>query len=416
MIGALPAKSRALAGENEMKVLIVNKFLFPNGGSETYIFEIGKQLTALGHEVQYFGMEHEGRIVGNRAESYTSNMDFHSGKWSRLLYPFKIIYSVEARKKIRLVLEDFSPDVVHLNNFNFQLTPSILYEIRKYEKSCGHAVRIIFTAHDYQLVCPNHLLMRPDKSLCTQCLGGHPAQCAKYRCIHGSGMKSLLGAMEGWIYQHLHSYRMLDRVICPSRFMEEKLISSPDLKGKTVVMHNFVDRKRLPDLQKEDYVLYFGRYCEEKGTPALLEVCRRLPDIPFVFAGNGPLENEVGQVKNVENRGFLSGDELVETIRKARFCVFPSEWYENCPFAVMETQIYGTPVIASDLGGTPELIEDQVTGELFQGGNQEELTRKINALWQDRKRLDSYTQACEKAEFYSALQYCEKLLEIYEGT
>ena len=110
-------------GSRKMHVLIVNKFLYPNGGSETYIFEIGKQLESMGHEVQYFGMEHEGRIVGNHAESYTSSVDFHTGKLDKLLYPFKIIYSVEARKKIRKVLEDFVPDVVHLNNFNFQLTP-----------------------------------------------------------------------------------------------------------------------------------------------------------------------------------------------------------------------------------------------------------------------------------------------------
>lgn len=96
-----------------MKILLVNKFLYPNGGSETYVFEVGRQLEKMGNEVQYFGMEHEGRIVGNHAESYTSNMDFHSGKLAKFLYPFKIIYSVEARRKIREVLEDFEPDVVH---------------------------------------------------------------------------------------------------------------------------------------------------------------------------------------------------------------------------------------------------------------------------------------------------------------
>lgn len=82
-----------------MKILIVNKFLHPNGGSESYIFGIGKKLQFMGHEVQYFGMEHEGRAVGNRVESYTSDMDFHTGKLQKLLYPFKIIYSLEARKK-----------------------------------------------------------------------------------------------------------------------------------------------------------------------------------------------------------------------------------------------------------------------------------------------------------------------------
>ena len=99
-----------------MKILIVNKFLYPNGGSETYIFGIGKQLARMGNEVQYFGMEHEGRVVGNAAGSYTEPIDFHNLRLKMLTYPRKIIYSTEARRKIRVVLEDFHPDVVHLNN------------------------------------------------------------------------------------------------------------------------------------------------------------------------------------------------------------------------------------------------------------------------------------------------------------
>lgn len=71
-----------------MKVLMINKFLYPNGGSETYMFELGKQLERMGHEVQYFGMEHEGRCVGNRVDAYTSSMDFHGGsKLAKLTYP-----------------------------------------------------------------------------------------------------------------------------------------------------------------------------------------------------------------------------------------------------------------------------------------------------------------------------------------
>lgn len=398
-----------------MKILMVNKFLYPNGGSETYIFEIGKQLEKLGHEVQYFGMEHEGRIVGNHAESYTSDMDFHTGKLSKLLYPFKIIYSTEARKKIRRVLEDFCPDAVHLNNFNFQLTPSILYEIRAFEKKCGHKIRIVFTAHDYQIVCPNHLLMKPDKSLCSECLDGHPGHCMKYGCIHGSRAKSAVGSLEGWLYRRLHAYRMIDTVICPSAFMEQKLSAHPDLRGKTVVMYNFVELLSEEIFEKQDYVLYFGRYCEEKGTPTLLEVCRKLPEIPFVFAGGGPLKEEVSQVKNITDRGFLKGKELAETIGAARFFVFPSEWYENCPFAVLEAQAYGTPVLASGQGGTPELVRDRVTGEIFAGGNADELLEKIQRLWKDRSLLEKYTENCRKARFETAAEYCGSLIKIYRG-
>ena len=89
----------------------------------------------MGHEVQYFGMEHEGRCVGNRVNAYTSDMDFHGGsKLNKLSYPIKTIYSKEARIQIRKVLDDFKPDVCHLNNFNYQLTPSIILEIVKWRK------------------------------------------------------------------------------------------------------------------------------------------------------------------------------------------------------------------------------------------------------------------------------------------
>lgn len=133
-----------------MKILMINKFLYPNGGSETYIFKLGKQLEKMGHEVQFFGMEHEGRCVSNRINAYTSDMDFHGGsKLAKLKYPLKTIYSKEARIQIRKVLDDFKPDVCHINNFNYQLTPSIILEIKKWNVSC----KVVYTAHDGQLVC-----------------------------------------------------------------------------------------------------------------------------------------------------------------------------------------------------------------------------------------------------------------------
>ena len=179
-------------GAGCMRILFVNKFLHPNGGSETYIFKLGKYLRSQGHEVQYFGMEHKGRCVGNRVNAYTSNMDFHCGnKFAKLTYPIKTIYSAEARKKLRLVLDDLQPEVCHLNNFNYQLTPSVILEIVKWRQETGRKCRIVYTAHDYQLICPNHMLNNPNThENCERCLGGHFINCLKGRCIHGSLMKS----------------------------------------------------------------------------------------------------------------------------------------------------------------------------------------------------------------------------------
>lgn len=396
---------------------MVNKFLYPNGGSETYVFKLGEELKRQGHEVQYFGMEHAGRVVGNRVEIYTANMDFHTGKLQKVLYPFKIIYSMEARKKIRMVLDDFVPDVVHINNFNFQLTPSILYEIQKYRRDTGRKVKVVFTAHDSQLVCPNHLMQQYiSQERCTKCIGGNPWNCAKYKCIHGSAIKSILGSVEAWLYRKLKTYRLIDVTICPSYFLKNKLDTCSQIKGKIVVMHNFVDPMEYEgDKQKEvkPYVLYFGRFSKEKGIETLLEACKELSHIPFVFVGNGPLEKEVNETENIDNRGFQTGAELQKLICDAKFSVFPSECNENCPFSVMESVSYGTPVIGADIGGVPELIEEGKTGYLFQSGNAKELSEKIQYLWNQESVLEQMTAECQKVIFDTASSYCKKLLQYY---
>lgn len=401
-----------------MKILIVNKFLYPNGGSETYIFRLGEQLQKMGHEVQFFGMEHEGRIVGNRVESYTSDMDFHTGRFARILYPFKIIYSREARRKIRKVLEDFGPDAVHLNNFNFQLTPSILYEIDKYRRKTAGKVKIVFTAHDSQLVCPNHLMQQYiSKERCTKCVGGSPWNCAKYKCIHGSFAKSLLGSVEAFLYRNLGTYRLIDTAICPSAFLKEKLDTCRELKGKTVVMHNFIEPFKEGEGTKkeiEPYVLYFGRYSKEKGIETLLKVCKKLSAIPFVFAGNGPYEEQVNVAMNITNKGFTTGKELKELIHNARFSIFPSECNENCPFAVMESLAYKTPVIGAKIGGVPELIKDSVTGYLFESGNEEQLCQRIEFLWNHPEEVERLTKECTNIVFDSVESYCNKLISYYQ--
>ena len=402
-----------------MKILIINKFLHPNGGSETYIFEIGKQLQKMGHEVQYFGMEHEGRIVSNNVESYTSDMNFHAGGLSKLTYPFKILYSKEARKALRPVLEDFKPDVVHLNNINFQLTPSVIDEVKSFDEK----IKIVYTAHDAQWVCPNHLMRIPSTGeRCLRCIDGSYGNCTKHKCIHDSKVRSLLGQIEATIYKNRHTYRKVDTIISPSQFLADVLSHNKDLKGRIVTLHNFVE---LPDASpapanadQRDYVLYFGRYDVEKGIRIILAAARNLPEVDFIFAGKGDFEREIEELPNIQNVGFQDKEGITKLIKNARFSVFPSIWYENCPFSVIESIVNGTPVIGSNLGGVPELIDDGKTGLLFEAESVSELTDIIHNLWNDDDKIKQMkancSQVAKSGKFDTLESYCQKLLEIYK--
>lgn len=398
-----------------MKVLIVNKFLKPKGGSETYIIKIGDCLKQKGHQVQYFGMDEPGRTLGNRINQYTASLDFHTTGYRRLLYPLKIIYSREARVKLMRVLEDFQPDAVHINNFNYQLTPSILYGIRDFEKKSGKRTTVLYTAHDYQLICPNHMLNSPgDGQNCEQCVGGRFFGCIRKRCIHQSLVKSILGAAEGAIYRRLKVYRCIDRIVCPSYFLEDKLNQVELFRNKTITLHNFADRMEAGPARKKDYVLYFGRYSREKGIGTLLKACRELPDIPFVFAGDGPLADSVTGIPNIKNVGFVKGDSLIRLIQEARFSIYPSEYYENCPFSVIESQLLKTPVLGARIGGIPELIQEGVNGSLFASGNLEELKEKIRHLWDSPGLCASWAENCGDIRYDTLEMYCDKLLKLYE--
>ncbi|MBQ8578759.1 MAG: glycosyltransferase [Clostridia bacterium] len=411
-----------------MNILLINKFLYPRGGAETYLLKLGKALAGAGHAVSYFGMAHPDNCVGNRAGLYTKQLDFHDGSSpiEKLTYPLRIIRSGEAKTKLRAVMEDFRPDVVHINNFNYQLTPTVLEAAEEYRRENNPALRVVYTAHDSQLVCPGHLMYRPDThTVCDACLGHHPWNCVKRRCIHGSRLRSLLGAIESEYWYRKKIYAVLDAVICPSADMKRALDTDPTLRARTVVLRNFVEKPQMPlstetetppPVPSDRYVLYFGRYAEEKGIRTLLSACRALPDVPFIFAGSGELKTLIAgeHLPNVRDVGFLSGENLDTLVRGARFTVCMSECSENCPFSVMESIMHGTPVLGSDRGGIPELIDDGKTGWLCPAGDCDALAEKIRTLW-DGDMPEMCRENCTPETFDDMETYLGKLMGIYRG-
>lgn len=394
-----------------MKILMVNKFLSPVGGAETYMITLGKALEKLGNEVQFFGMDSEDRQVGNNAEIYTDNIDFrHASALKKLEYSLKSIYSKEAKRKIGAVLDDFKPDVVHLNNINFQLTPAIIYEIKK------RGIPIVQTLHDVQLACPCHrFYIEHEQKICMLCESGNYLNCIKHKCVHNSFAKSIPAAIESYYYHSKGTYRLIDKFICPSRFMANTAQKAGIDKSKTIVLHNFSDKKAAStaDYSGKPYVLYFGRLSVEKGIGTLVQAAKELSDILFVFAGTGPLEYLCKGVPNIKYVGFKSGKELSDLIQNARFSICPSECHENCPMTVAESISLGTPVIGSDLGGIPELIENGKTGLVFKAGNKNSLKAAIKQLYSNDQLLSGMVESCRSESFNNIEKYTERLLEIY---
>ena len=396
-----------------MKILMVNKFLYPRGGAETYMLKLGEELERLGHRVEYFGMYDEKNTVGNSLGLTTSNMDFHSTGMARFLYPFKIIYSLEAERKIGKVLDEFQPDVVHMNNINFQLTPSIIYAVKK------RNIPLVQTVHDYQMICPNHLLYSfGETKPCERCIQGSKWNCLKHSCIHDSKIKSLLGVIEAKLYGMLKTYKLVDLYICPSYFLANKLRKSSDLyEGKTFTIHNFIEKNLLPEKNPEQppYLAFAGRLSKEKGIQLLADTAKRLPEYQFVVAGNGPDGDCLKGIPNVTMKGFVSGQTLVDLMGNAKLLLVPSVWYENCPLSILEAHSMGVPVVTLNSGGMAELVEDGVTGGLVIEATVDALVETIKRCMDDGyyKNLKASCEAASE-KIMGVREYCQLLVQKYQ--
>lgn len=398
-----------------MKILMVNKFLYSRGGSESYMLKLSEELKSQGHEVEYFGMYDEKNTVGNSLELYTTNMDFHSKGLSRFLYPFKIIYSREAYKKIGKVLDTFKPDIVHMNNINFQLTPSIIYAVKK------RNIPLVQTVHDYQMICPNHLLYSFNETKpCDRCIKDSKWNCLKYSCIHNSKIKSLLGVVEANFYSLLKTYKKVDLYICPSRFLENKLILSSDIYcGKTFTIHNFIEKNSISTKTdcENPYVVFVGRLSKEKGVKLLADTAYLLPKVNFVVAGNGPDDEVLKNIPNVTLKGFVAGKELIDLMANAKLLIAPSVCYENNPLSILEAHSMGVPVVTMNYGGMAELVEDGKTGALASEQTPDAVAKAVKKCFDNEEYYKTLKVNCETKgkNIMGVTEYCDILINQYNN-
>ena len=400
-----------------MRILLVNKFHWLKGGSEKYYFELAELLKEHGHEIAFFSMKDEKNITTGDKEFFVDKIDLNKGS---KLKAFNVIYSKANYKKMKKALDDFKPDIVHVNNFQRQLSASIIKAIKKKN------IPIVFTAHDVQAVCPAITMLDNEKCICEKCKGGKYINCIKKKCNKGSTLKSILGAIEGYYYRFKKIYiKKINCIITPSQFCKSKLVEDgiPDHKIKAI--HNFVDLKQY-DLEviDEGYALYFGRLSKEKGVLNLINAFSKLESGVLYIAGEGPEKENIEKIiceNNLQERvkllGFLNSDEMKETIRKCRFVVVPSICYENCPYSVMEALAIGKPVIGTNLGGIPELIEEAKTGLAYKFDDIDDLASKMKIFFEDSELAKQFGKNAkeEAKELYGKEKYYQRILDIYDN-
>lgn len=441
-----------------MRILLVNKYFYRKGGAETYFFALAEGLRALGHEVAFFSMQHPNNESSYWSKYFVSEKDYVGdiSAFKKVQEASTLIYSFEARRKFEALLEEFKPDVIHMNNVHRQLTLSILDA--PYLKK--HHVPVVYTAHDYILLCPAYTMVNGRGEVCDACLDKHFIHATKNVCVKGSRAKSALATMEAEFLKFHHAYSKINLIIAPSQFMKSKL-DEGGFASKTVAMQNFLtdsqmamgtrvaNTHKFEDAQAgaRPYFLFFGRLSKEKGILTLVKAFLQaaglgkgagsetgtgaghnevLPDTwDLRIVGDGPEREVIEQliasagpqaVSRIHLLGYKNGEDLQREVGNARFSVLSSEWRENMPYSGLESLAAKTPVIGAQIGGIPELVVEDETGFAFESGNVSVLTDAlIKASHAGENDYQIMQQACTKYvnERCEQSQYVRQLEDSY---
>jgi glycosyltransferase involved in cell wall biosynthesis len=267
------------------------------------------------------------------------------------------------------------------------------------------------------------LLLRRGE-VCERCAGRRFHHAIINKCVKDSLAASAVCAVEETLHRWTRIYeRNVDVIISPSEFLKNRMVDHGRLPAdKVLVLPNYADTNSIyPDYTPGDYGLFIGKVESIKGIWTLLEACRQIPDFEIRFAGRGDiLEDavrycETEGITNAKFLGFQTGEDLARLRRESRFVVVPSEWYENCPMVILEAFAAGKPVIASRMGGVPELIDQSADGLMFDAGDSDSLAGHMRTLIGDAQLASEMgRKGRQKVEGrYSMSAYMDSLLAIY---
>lgn len=402
-----------------MRILMVQTYYYPRGGDSTYMLSLSRLLEEKGHEVIPFGMAGPHNLPTPYARFFVSEIDFpellkRSSPSAAWKVATRSIFNGEARRKIAALADEAKPDIAHFHNIHAHLTASIVAPLR------ARKIPIVWTLHDYRLICPNTSLLSGGE-ICERCIPNRFYQAVLQRCKKGSLPASCV-AMLTTLYDRIERLpTRVDRFITPSDFLRSKLLAGGFDPARISCVPNFAHLEGFEGLPEKDYFCYVGRLSHEKGLDILIRAAATLESGRLLVVGDGPekgalkaLARELG-AHRVEFAGFRGGAELRRILAESQFVVLPSRWYENLPYTVMEAFASSKAVVASRIGGIPEMVEDGVNGLLFPAGDAEALAVRLRRMLGDhRLRAEMGRRGREKAEReYGRELHYERIEGIY---
>jgi len=369
-----------------MKILLINKFHYLEGGAERSYLDTADILESHGDEVAFFSMKHPKNIKSKWEKYFVSNIDYNKklNFLNKIKASINIFYNFEAKRNLEKLIKEFRPEVVHFHNIYRQLSPSIIDVLKK------HNIPMVMTLHDYALVSTARTLSvrgeiwEKDKR-------GLYCQCILDKCVKNSYLKSLIAVIEIRFHKIIKIYDKIDIFISPSQFLINKFREF-NFKKEIVKIAHPIKLQETNNISNDDYILYFGRLTKEKGADSLIDAYLKSDiKLKLKIAGTGleedKLKNKAKNNKNIEFIGFKQKKELEKLIKNAYFIVSPSNCYENAPYSLLEAMGAGKAVLAPRIGGYIELIEDGKTGYFYKFREIDDFADKIKYLANNREEI-----------------------------
>jgi len=385
-----------------MRILMIHNYYQQWGGEDESTEQELQLLQRHGHEVRLY-FRHNDEI--KTFSSLRKGLLFFEPTWSLRSY-----------REAKHVIREFKPEIVHFQNFFPLVSPSAYY-------ACVESdAPIVQTLHNYRLLCPIGWFVR-NGEVCEMCLTHSLWRGVLYGCYHGSRIQTASIALMLTTHRLLKTWlRKVDVYIALTEFSRRKFIEGGFPKSKIFVRPNFLDKDPGLGGPIREYALFVGRLSPEKGLVTLLEAWLNLPHVPLKIVGDGPLrpriedyigQNELGQIELV---GFVPLQRVLQYLQKALFLVMPSVWYETFGRTIIEAYATGTPVIASRLGAMADLVEDGKTGLLFNPGEPDDLTAKVQYALEHPEEMARWGREARYVfeQRYSSESAYKSLMEIYE--